>query len=30
VEFMNNVEKYCRTGQATDGYMANGHCMLGN
>jgi len=23
-----NVEKYCRTGQATDDSMAHGHCML--
>jgi hypothetical protein len=24
-----NVEKYCRAGQATDGNMAQAHCMLG-
>jgi hypothetical protein len=23
-----NVEKYCRAGQATDGNMAHAHCML--
>jgi hypothetical protein len=23
-----NVEKYCRAGQTTDGSMANVHCML--
>ena len=23
------VEKYCRAGQATDGYMAHAHCVLG-
>jgi len=23
-----NVEKYCRTGQATDYIMAHAHCML--
>jgi len=25
-----NVEKYCRTGQATDGIMPHVHCMLDN
>ena len=25
-----NVEKYCRTGQATDGNMAHAHCMPDN
>jgi len=23
-----NVEKYCRAGQATDGNMAHAHCMV--
>ena len=25
-----NVEKYCRAGQATDDNMAHAHCMLDN
>jgi len=25
-----NVEKYCRAGQLTDGNMAHAHCMLDN
>ena len=25
---LENVEKYCRHGQATDGNMAHAHCML--
>jgi len=25
-----NVEKYCKAGQATDGNMAHAHCMLDN
>jgi hypothetical protein len=25
-----NVEKYCRAGQATDDSMAHAYCMLGN
>jgi len=25
-----NVEKYCRAGQATDYNFAHAHCMLGN
>ena len=28
--FYENVEKYCRAGQATDGNMAHAHCMLDN
>jgi len=27
---MNNVEKYCRAGEATDDNMARAHCVLGN
>jgi hypothetical protein len=30
VLFMDNVEKYCRTGQATDDNMAHAHFMLDN
>jgi len=26
--FLNNVEKYCRVGQATDDVTAHAHCML--
>ena len=26
--FYDNVEKYCRAGQATDDSMAHAHCML--
>jgi len=27
---LDNVEKYCRAGQATDDNMAHAHCMLDN
>jgi len=27
---LDNVEKYCRVGQATDDNMAHAHCMLDN
>jgi len=26
--FLENVEKYCTAGQATDDHVAGGHCML--
>ena len=26
----NNVEKYCKAGQASDDDMAHAHCVLGN
>jgi len=28
--FLDNVEKICRAGQATDDTMAHAHCMLDN
>ena len=28
--FLDNVEKYCGTGQATDDNMAHTYCMLDN
>jgi len=28
VPLLDNVEKYCRVRQATDGNMAHAHCML--
>jgi len=28
--FLDNVEKYCGAGQATDDSMAHAHCMLDN